>query len=90
MVIAGAIAVDLNLWSAEEQAQQIALIAKTRLPQTLPADIDLDAIVAAMSTDKKVEAGKVRFILPTAIGAVTLSDRVTGDLVKQNLRKILA
>jgi 3-dehydroquinate synthase len=90
MIIAGAIAVDLNLWSAEEQAQQIALIAKTRLPQTLPADIDLDAIVAAMSTDKKVEAGKVRFILPTAIGAVTLSDRVTGDLVKQNLRKILA
>jgi 3-dehydroquinate synthase len=89
MVIAGAIAVDLNLWSAEEQAQQITLITKTRLPQTLPADIDLDAIVAAMSTDKKVEAGQVRFILPTAIGAVTLSDRVTGDLVKQNLRKIL-
>ena len=90
MIIAGAIAVDLNLWSMEEQAQQVAIITKTRLPQTLPADIDLDAIVAAMSTDKKVEAGKVRFILPTAIGAVTLSDRVTGDLVKQNLRKILA
>ena len=90
MIIAGAIAVDLELWSADEQAQQVAIITKTRLPQTLPADIDLDAIVAAMSTDKKVEAGKVRFILPTAIGAVTLSDRVTGDLVKQNLRKILA
>ena len=90
MIIAGAIAVDLELWSAKEQAQQVAIITKTRLPQTLPADIDLDAIVAAMSTDKKVEAGKVRFILPTAIGAVTLSDRVTGDLVKQNLRKILA
>jgi 3-dehydroquinate synthase len=89
MIIAGAIAVDLELWSAEDQAQQLALITKTRLPQTLPADIDLDAIVAAMSTDKKVEAGQVRFILPTAIGAVTLSDRVTGDLVKQNLRKIL-
>ena len=90
MIIAGAIAVDLELWSADEQAQQVAIITKTRLPHTLPADIDLDAIVAAMSTDKKVEAGKVRFILPTAIGAVTLSDRVTGDLVKQNLRKILA
>jgi 3-dehydroquinate synthase len=89
MIIAGAIAVDLELWSADEQAQQVAIITKTRLPQTLPAEIDLDAIVAAMSTDKKVEAGKVRFILPTAIGAVTLSDRVTGDLVKQNLRKIL-
>ena len=90
MVIAGAIAVDLGLWSAEDQAQQNAIIAKARLPQTLPADIDLDAIVAAMSSDKKVEAGIVRFILPTAIGSVTLSDRVTSDTVKQNLRKILA
>lgn len=90
MVIAGAIAVDLGLWSAEDQAQQNAIIAKARLPQTLPADIDLDAIVAAMSSDKKVEAGIVRFILPTAIGSVTLSDRVTSDIVKQNLRKILA
>ncbi len=90
MVIAGAIAVDLELWSAEDQAQQVALIAKTRLLQTLPADIDVDAIVAAMSSDKKVEAGQVRFILPTAIGSVTLSDRVTSDIVKQNLRKILA
>ena len=90
MVIAGAIAVDLGLWSAEDQAQQNAIIAKARLPQTLPADIDLDMIVAAMSSDKKVEAGIVRFILPTAIGSVTLSDRVTSDIVKQNLRKILA
>ncbi len=90
MVIAGAIAVELGLWSAEDQAQQNAIIAKARLPQTLPADIDLDAIVAAMSSDKKVEVGQVRFILPTAIGSVSLSDRVTSDIVKQNLRKILA
>ncbi|HBC41470.1 MAG TPA: 3-dehydroquinate synthase [Pseudanabaena sp.] len=89
MLIAGAIAVDLGLWSAEDQAQQVALITKTRLPQTLPADIDQDAIIDSLSTDKKVEAGKVRFILPTAIGHVTLSDQVTGDLVKQNLRQIL-
>jgi len=90
MVIAGAIAVDLGLWSAEAHAQQLDLITKTRLPQTLSPDIDIDAIVASMSTDKKVEAGKVRFILPTAIGSVILSDRVTSDIVKQNLRKILA
>ncbi len=90
MIIAGAIAVELGLWSPEELAQQNAIIAKTGLPQTLPADIDLDAIAATLSTDKKVEAGKVRFILPTAIGSVTLSDRVTSDIVKQTLRQILA
>ncbi|PZO41136.1 MAG: 3-dehydroquinate synthase [Pseudanabaena frigida] len=90
MLIAGAIAVDLGIWTADDQAKQVTLIVKTRLPQTLPKDIDLDAIVDALSTDKKVEAGKVRFILPTAIGSVTLSDRVTSDIVKQNLRQILA
>lgn len=90
MVIAGAIAVNLGLWTEADQAQQIALITKTRLPQTLPTDIDLDAIIDSLSTDKKVEAGKVRFILPTAIGSVTLSDLVTSAMVNQNLRKIMA
>ncbi|MDX2257272.1 MAG: 3-dehydroquinate synthase [Pseudanabaenaceae cyanobacterium bins.39] len=89
MVIAGAIAVDLGLWTAEDQAQQLALINKAHLPSTLPADIDLNAIIESLSTDKKVEAGKVRFILPTAIGSVTMSDRVTSEIVNQNLRKIL-
>jgi 3-dehydroquinate synthase len=90
MVIAGAIAVDLGLWTEADQAQQVAIITKTRLPQTLPADINLELIIESLSTDKKVEAGQVRFILPTAIGSVTLSDRVTSDLVNQNLRKIMA
>lgn len=90
MIVAGAIAVDLKLWSADEHSQQIELLIKAHLPLTLPTDIDIDAIVLAMSNDKKVEAGKVRFILPTAIGTVTLSDQVTEDLVKQNLREIMA
>ncbi|NUN64746.1 3-dehydroquinate synthase [Pseudanabaena biceps] len=90
MIIAGAIAVDLGLWSNDEQAQQVSLIAKAKLPQTLPADIDQDAIIACLSTDKKVEAGKVRFILPTAIGHVSFNDVVTSELVKQSLRKILS
>ncbi|GBO52942.1 3-dehydroquinate synthase [Pseudanabaena sp. lw0831] len=90
MLIAGAIAGDLGLWAESDQARQAALIAKTHLPRTVPADIDLNAIIESLSTDKKVEAGKVRFILPTAIGSVTLSDRVTSDMVNQNLRKMMA
>lgn len=89
MIIAGAIAVDLGLWSSDEQSQQISLIAKAKLPQTLPTNIDQNAIIACLSTDKKVEAGKVRFILPTAISHVSFSDAVTSELVKQSLRKIL-
>ena len=90
MIIAGAIAVDLGLWSVADQTKQVAIIAKTRLPQSLPSDINQQAIVDSLSTDKKVEAGKVRFVLPTAIGNATLSDLVTGDLVKQNLCQMLA
>jgi len=90
MAIAGAIAVDLGLWSQQDQDRQMLLITKAGLPQTLPVNIDLDAITASLSTDKKVEAGKVRFILPTAIGSANLSDQVTTELVKQSLRKMIA
>ncbi len=90
MHIAGDIAVSMGLWSEEDQAQQLTLITKACLPHNLPSNIDLEAIASCLSTDKKVEAGKVRFILPTAIGSVTLSDRVSTEMVNQSLRKILA
>lgn len=58
MVIAGAIAVDLGLWTEADQAQQVAIITKTRLPQALPVDIDLNAIIESLSTDKKLKLVK--------------------------------
>jgi len=89
MEAAGQIAVALNLWTQAECDRQRALIEKAGLPFQLPAGLDIDAIVAALQTDKKVKAGKVRFILPTQIGSVTITDEVSPDVVHQVLQAML-
>jgi 3-dehydroquinate synthase len=88
-IAAGAIATSLGFWTEAEQKQQQVLIEKAGLPQKLPAGVDLDAIVAALSKDKKVTDGKVQFVLPTTIGKAIVTDRVTAETVSKVLRQNL-
>ena len=88
MVAAGKIAERLNLWDKASQARQMVLIQKAGLTTKLPAEINLDAIVDALQTDKKVKAGKVRFVLPTQIGAVEITDQVSSDVIHQVLQQM--
>ncbi|WP_445626485.1 3-dehydroquinate synthase [Nostoc sp. DSM 114167] len=86
MVAAGQIAVDLGLWQKEDTERQNALIQKAGLPTQLPDGVDIEAIIEALQLDKKVKAGKVRFVLPTEIGVVTITDEVPSDIIRQVLR----
>ncbi|MEH2152105.1 3-dehydroquinate synthase [Nostoc sp.] len=86
MVAAGQIAVDLGLWQKEDTERQNALIQKAGLPTQLPDGVDIEAIIEALQLDKKVKAGKVRFVLPTEIGVVTVTDEVPSDIIRQVLR----
>ncbi len=88
MVAAGAIATQLHLWDADATQRQHVLIAKTHLPTCLPPGMDLDAILASLQTDKKVEAGKVRFVLPTRIGHATVTDQATPDVIRPVLEQL--
>lgn len=92
MVAAGALAVQLGHWDAASQARQVALIEKAGLPSKLPGAIaqpaDLAAIVAALTQDKKVQAGRVRFVLPEAIGKVVITDQVPSETVLAVLRTL--
>jgi len=90
MVAAGQIAVELQMWQQVECDRQNALIQKAGLPIKLPAGVDIDAIVAALQSDKKVLAGKVRFVLPTQIGTVTVTDQVPADTIKHVLKQMQA
>ena len=85
MVAAGQIAAELGLWQKAETERQDALIQKTGLPTQLPSEVDIEAIIEALQTDKKVKDGKVRFVLPTQIGAVTVTDQVPSDTIRQVL-----
>ncbi|PSB32987.1 3-dehydroquinate synthase [Chlorogloea sp. CCALA 695] len=88
MVAAGKLALGMNLWDAESQARHVALIQKAGLTTTLPSGIDINAIIDSLQTDKKVKAGKVRFVLPTQIGAVEITDQVPTDLIGQVLQQM--
>jgi len=60
------------------------LIAQAGLPIALPR-LGVDRLIQAMGHDKKIQHGKLRFILPRAIGDVFITDEVSQSLVEQIL-----
>ena len=49
------------------------------LPVSPPADVTPQALLAAMRSDKKVTAGKIRYILLRQLGEATVTEDVTED-----------
>lgn len=86
MVAAGQIAVEMGWWTEAKAQRQLALIQKAGLPTQVPAMIDLDEVLDSLQTDKKVKDGRVRFVLPTRIGAVTITDQVPADTIRSVLK----
>lgn len=82
MVVAGDLAVELGLWDKMSAQRQNELMIKAGLPTAIPGSVKVEDILASVQTDKKVKAGKVRFILPTEIGVATISDRVSSELLE--------
>jgi 3-dehydroquinate synthase len=80
MLAAGELSLALGLWDAECQARQRALIAAAGLPLHWPA-LDPEAVLASLQADKKVRDGRVRFVLPTAIGTVMIRDDIAPDQI---------
>jgi len=86
MVAAGKIAFEMGLWTEAEVVRQDNLITKAGLPTEIPTELAIEDILETIKSDKKVRDGKVRFILPTAIGRVIISDQVTSKIITQALR----
>ncbi len=81
MVAVNTIAVGKSLLSSEDAQTISDLIADFRLPVTIPGDLDKKLMKSFLKTDKKAVAGKPFFVLPTCIGAVTITDDVADELV---------
>ena len=58
---------------------------KLELPVTVP-ELNHDELIVAMQSDKKVEHGKLRFVLPTRMGHVELVGDVPSNEVAQTLK----
>jgi 3-dehydroquinate synthase len=89
MLAAGQIAVAMGLWTGAEQARQRTLIRAAGLPLQLPA-LDPAAVLDCLQGDKKVRDSKVRFVLPTAIGAVVMRDDVAAGTITEVMAQLAA
>ena len=76
----------LGLCSQEEPVRVRAHLAAMGLPAdiaAIPGDLpDADGLLALMAQDKKVQDGKLRFILARGIGAAFVADDVPTDRVR--------
>ena len=62
----------LGLLAHRDSARIVALIQRCGLPTVLPATVARAEIVRRMGFDKKAEGGRLRLVLPRAIGRVTV------------------
>ena len=87
MLYATRIAIDMRLADNTVFERQLSLIKRLGLP--LQTGLKPEEIVKTLYADKKVIAGRLRFILPTKIGEVIISDQVTEEILYRVLSKPL-
>lgn len=85
MVIAAKLAVTMNLLEASDLRRIEALISTFSLPLLAPEEMGFESFIQHMRRDKKNLAGKLRFIVPTAIGDSEIRDDVTEEMLQQIL-----
>jgi 3-dehydroquinate synthase len=87
LVAAARLAEALKLTDAATRQRIVNLVAAAGLP-TVAADLEVDRVVAAMAHDKKLQNGRLRFVLPVGLGAATIRDDVPVELVKDIVRSL--
>ena len=87
MLYATRIAIDMRLADNTVFERQLSLIKRLGLP--LQTGLKPEEIVKTLYADKKVIAGRLRFILPTKIGEVIISDQVTEEMLYRILSEPL-
>ncbi len=78
-----------SIVSKEDRAWYQAM-QKRLLRPTLPGEPDPDALFQAMFSDKKVQAGKLRIVVPTTPGACVVRDDITESSIRQALQAVIA
>lgn len=84
MAYASKIAVNMGLADETVSIRQISLLKRLGMP-TENYEIKPDDIIETLYLDKKTHRGILRFILPTRIGSVIISDNVTEEFIRKAL-----
>ncbi|GHG62153.1 3-dehydroquinate synthase [Alishewanella longhuensis] len=86
MVMAAKLAHSRGWLTEAELALTIKLLVTFDLPVVAPASMSINDFLPYMKADKKVKAGKMRFVLPTALGKST----VVADVTESELLQVFA
>lgn len=81
-------AVACGLMPSRDAERIVGLIERIGLPIRLPAPVAADEILRRMAFDKKVEGGRMRLVLPRAIGRVTVEEGAPDSAVLEALAAI--
>jgi 3-dehydroquinate synthase len=84
---AGLLALRTGRFSESEHLRVLSLLALLRLPLIVPFD-RVDAVLRAMSVDKKARDGKLRFVMPRKIGDVEYGVTAPLPSVRAVLKRI--
>jgi shikimate kinase/3-dehydroquinate synthase len=87
MEVAARIAVARGLLAMEDALRQRALLEALGLPTSCAA-IDIDAALETMQRDKKVQDGRMRWILPARIGQVAMYDDVDVAMAREAIAAV--
>ncbi len=71
-----------RLLDKKSTKRMTSLLKKLGFKTKLDSSVTTEAVIEGMRTDKKIRNGKLRFILPTALGTVVTIDDVTMDDVR--------
>ncbi|MCK9518626.1 MAG: 3-dehydroquinate synthase [Dehalococcoidia bacterium] len=88
MHAAGIISVELGLLTPGELERQQRLLAAYGLPERVQG-VDIEAVLTATLSDKKVRAGSVRWVLLEGIGRAVVREGVPDDVVRKAARAVL-
>lgn len=89
MMAAGMIANQLGLFSAAKLDEQRIVLEAFGLPTRIPATIDLESVLARAASDKKVRKNRIRWVLPTGIGATVVRADVPDELVADVVQRLI-
>ncbi len=87
MVGAGRLAAQTGHWTEFDLTRQNNLLAAIGLPATF-ANIKPAQILDAMLRDKKVQNGRIRWVLPTTLGQATVNIELDPTLVTQTVQTL--
>ena len=80
----------MGILSAAEKRRITALLQAAGLPVEVPRRLGLEHIRATMQVDKKVLNGRLRLVLPTALGQAIITEDFDAQLLHETLESAFA